>query len=170
MALTTTTKQSAHLHTKHVYSDVRAVEGLGAGPIEERGGQRWNSEPLQDLERLRDVLLGLELVVVDVLHDALLVEHVGLPPRQRPEQVGRDPPLLAHLVPVVAQQRVRQPVLLRERLVRRRVVAADADHFRPGLLELLVRVTERARLRYAPTRFNFFFTTAIFTSLQSRSH
>jgi hypothetical protein len=103
------------------------------------------------------VLLGLELVVVDVLHDALLVEHVCLPPRQRPEQVGRDPPLLAHLVPVVAQQRVRQPVLLRERLVRRRVVAADADHFRPGLLELLVRVTERARLRYAPTRFKFFF-------------
>jgi hypothetical protein len=38
MALTTTNKQSAHLHTKHVYSDVRAVEGLGAGPIEERGG------------------------------------------------------------------------------------------------------------------------------------
>lgn len=110
------------------------------------------SEGLQDLERLADVLLGLELVVVDVLHDALLVQHVRLAPRQRPEQVRGDAPLLAHAVPLVAQQRERQPVLLRERLVRRRVVAADADHLRPGLLELLVRVPERARLLCASGR------------------
>jgi hypothetical protein len=95
------------------------------------------------------VLLGLELVVVDVLDDAVLVQHVGLPPRERPEQVPGHAPLLAHPVPLVAQQRERQPVLLRERLVRHRVVAADAQHLRAGLLELLVRVAERARLRAA---------------------
>ena len=106
-----------------------------------------SSEALQDLEGLADVLLGLELVVVDVLDDAVLVQHVGLPPRERPEQVPGHAPLLAHPVPLVAQQRERQPVLLRELLVRRRVVAADAQHLRAGLLELLVRVAERARLQ-----------------------
>lgn len=60
------------------------------------------------------MLLGLELVVVDVLDDAVLVEHVRLPSRQRPEQVSRHTPLLPHLVPLVAQQRERQLVLLLE--------------------------------------------------------
>ena len=93
-----------------------------------------NELDLQEFECLIDVLLGLELVVVNQGDNAPSVRDVGLSPRESTEEVSWHAKLLPHLVAFVAQQRVRQVVLLLESLqnaslIRSRVLTRDFKAF-----------------------------------------
>lgn len=58
---------------------------------------------LQDLKSFVDVLLRLELVVVNILHDPLPVDDISLAPRECSEEVRGDTPFFPQLVSLVTE-------------------------------------------------------------------
>lgn len=86
-----------------------------------------------------------ELRRKDLPDNPCLIDDVGDASWKQPQRLGNRK-LLAEQTVRVADQGKRKSVLLRERPVAFLRIAADANHFRPGLDELLIRIAKGACL------------------------